>query len=354
VSHSLVSVVLPTYNRARCVGRAIDSALGQTHEDVLVLVIDDGSTDETRELVNDTYAREPRVRYVHQPNGGVSSARNHGIRLAEGAFTALLDSDDVWKPFKLEVQLACLQAFPEAGMVWSDMTAVLTTGEATAERYLTTYYRTYRLFTRSDLFDRSLPLAEIAPARAAELGGARAYEGEIYAQMTMGNLVHTSTVLLRRERLAAAGFFDETVRTGEDHEFHLATCRAGRVAFVDVPTILYEVGADDALTHAEHKVPMARHFLRTLTRALERDPHWIRSRVPERTIEEVRAEAHRWVGETLIRSGEAREGQEHLLRSLRIKPRQPRVAALFASAFFPRVARERLQGVYREIKQRLA
>ena len=360
MSDGLVSIIVPTYNRARCVGRAIDSALAQTYGEVSVIVVNDGSTDDTRALIHDTYGRDPRVRYVHKQNGGVSSARNHGIRLADGAFTALLDSDDVWKPFKLEVQLACLRAFPGAGMVWSDMTAVTVGGEVVADRYLTRYYGAYRMFGKDDLFDRSVALSEIARRQAneaneaAELGGTRAYEGEIYAPMTMGNLVHTSTVLLRRERLAAAGFFDETVRTGEDHEFHLATCRAGRVAFVDAPTILYEVGSVDALTRAEHSVPMARHFLRTLTRALERDGARIRGRIPEATITEVLADAHRWLGETLLEAGQVREGQAELLRSLRVDPRQLRVVALVAAAFLPRGAGKRIRSVYRELRQRLA
>jgi GT2 family glycosyltransferase len=354
VSEGLVSIIVPTYNRARCIGRAIESALGQTYTDVSVLVIDDGSTDDTRTLVNDTYGRDSRVRYVHQENRGVSAARNHGIRLADGDFAALLDSDDEWKPFKLEVQLACLRAFPDAGMVWSDMTAVGTQGELVAECYLARYYSAYRMFSKSDLFDRTLPLAKLVPERAVQVGAALAYEGEIYPQMAMGNLVHTSTVLLRRERLAQAGFFDETVRTGEDHEFHLATCRAGRVAFVDLPTILYEVGSADALTKAEHTVPIARHFLQTLTRALDRDSTRIRSRVPEHIVAEVLADAHRWVGETLLKVGEVREGQEHLLRSLRIRPKQARVAGLYAMAFLPPKAVDRIRGVFRGVKERLA
>jgi hypothetical protein len=291
------------------------------------------------------------VRYVRQDNRGVSAARNHGIRLADGAFIALLDSDDVWKPLKLQVQLACLRAFPEAGMVWTDMTGVGTDGEVIAERFLARYYGNYRNFTKDDLFDRSLPLAQIAPDCTGDVGGERAYEGEIYPQMVMGNLVHTSTVLLRRDRLAQAGWFDESVRSGEDHEFHVATCRAGRVAFVDLPTILYEVGATDALTTAELQVPIARHFLLVLDRALERDSARIRGRVPGRTIDAVRADAHRWLGEALIASGQVREGRQHLLRSLRIKPRQPRVAGLYASAFLAPRTTERLRGAYRGLKR---
>jgi len=353
MNHGLVSVLIPTYNRAHCLARAIDSALGQTYGDVEVVVIDDGSTDQTRALVNDTYGGDGRVRYARQPNRGVSAARNHGIGLVKGDFTALLDSDDAWKPFKLELQLACLRAFPEAGMVWSELTAVATDGTLISERYLERHYDGYRLFSRADLFDRSLPLAEVAPHLAPLVGGERAFCGDIYAQMVMGSLVHTSTVLLRSERLRASGLFDETVRSGEDHEFHLATCRAGRVAFVDLPTIRYEVGAADALTRSRYNVPMARHFLRTLTRALARDRS--RIRIPQRTIDEVLADAHRWLGESLLLGqDERREGRRHLLHSLLIRPRQPRVAALYAASLVPSRVREQCRQVYRELKPRLA
>ena len=353
MSDGLVSIIIPTYNRARCLARAIDSALGQTHGEVDVIVVDDGSTDRTGALVNDTYGSDGRVRYVRQENRGVSAARNHGIRLVKGDFAALLDSDDVWKPFKLDLQLACLRAFPDAGMVWSDMSAVGTGGERLADRYLKRFYGTYRLFSADDLFDRSLPLAEIAPHLAAEVGDHRGYAGEIYGPMVMGNLVHTSTVLLRRERLSQSGTFDEAVRTGEDHEFHLATCRAGRVAYADLPTILYEVGAEDALTRAEFNVPMARHFLSTLTRELAQDGDRIRRRIPRPMIDEVRADAHRWLGESLLGEGERREAREQFVRCLRVDPRQPRIAAFYAASFLPPEARRRVVGAYRALKQRL-
>src|SRR6185437_10639679 len=96
MSEGLMSIVIPTYNRVRCIARAIDSALGQTYGEVEVIVVDDGSTDHTRALVLDTYGGDGRVRYVHQPHRGVSAARDHGIRLSEGDLVAWLDSDDAW------------------------------------------------------------------------------------------------------------------------------------------------------------------------------------------------------------------------------------------------------------------
>ncbi len=81
---ALVSIIIPTYNRAHCLGRAVESALAQTHADVEVIIVDDGSTDGTRALVHDAYGRDSRVRYFHQDNRGVSAARNLGIPPGQG------------------------------------------------------------------------------------------------------------------------------------------------------------------------------------------------------------------------------------------------------------------------------
>lgn len=104
----LVSTVIPTYNRREELTRAIDSALAQTYGNQEVLVVDDGSTDGTAQMLAQRYS--DRVRCICRPNGGVSSARNQGMREARGEFIALLDSDDEWLPMKLEKQMALLQA----------------------------------------------------------------------------------------------------------------------------------------------------------------------------------------------------------------------------------------------------
>ena len=93
-----VSVIMPAYNVAPYVGAAIGSVLDQTFTDLELIVIDDGSTDATFEIAAACAARDPRVRLLRKPNGGISSARNHGLRAASGAFIAILDSDDLWSP----------------------------------------------------------------------------------------------------------------------------------------------------------------------------------------------------------------------------------------------------------------
>src|SRR5689334_11510109 len=125
----MLSVIIPTFNRVRCLARAIDSALTQSYRDLEVIVIDDGSTDQTPELMACRYGRDARVLYLRQENAGVSSARNAGMACAQGEYIALLDSDDCWKPWKSELQIRCLQALPEAGMVWTDMEAIGSDGQ---------------------------------------------------------------------------------------------------------------------------------------------------------------------------------------------------------------------------------
>src|SRR5207244_13022503 len=94
---ALVSVILTTFNRAHCVGQAIDSALQQTHRDLEVIVVDDGSTDETHQLIKRKYGQLESVKYIFQENMGVGAARNTAIRAAKGEFIAFLDCDDLWK-----------------------------------------------------------------------------------------------------------------------------------------------------------------------------------------------------------------------------------------------------------------
>lgn len=107
-----VSVVIPAYNAAWCVRRAIDSVLAQTYRDFELLVIDDGSTDDTPSVL---LGYGTAIRIIRQPNGGLSSARNAGIRAARGDFVAFLDADDWWLPRKLELQVELLRSQPELG-----------------------------------------------------------------------------------------------------------------------------------------------------------------------------------------------------------------------------------------------
>ena len=104
LSAILISVIIPTYNRASVLPRAVHSVLRQTHSHLELIVVDDGSEDQTSQLI--ASIRDPRLRYVHQRHQGVAQARNTGIDMAQGQYVALLDSDDAWSTRKLQAQLA--------------------------------------------------------------------------------------------------------------------------------------------------------------------------------------------------------------------------------------------------------
>jgi glycosyltransferase involved in cell wall biosynthesis len=116
-----VSVIIPAYNAARYLSQAIDSVLAQTYQDLEILVIDDGSTDDTPAVMAPYGAP---VRYVRQANGGVSAARNHGIQLGRGRYVAFLDADDTWQAQKLAVQLLALGQQTRAAVCYSAFTVV--------------------------------------------------------------------------------------------------------------------------------------------------------------------------------------------------------------------------------------
>lgn len=112
----LVSVVIPAYNAIRFVETTIDGVLAQTFQDFEILAVDDGSTDNTKEILE---AYGDKIRYLPKKNGGVSSARNYGIENAEGKYIAFLDADDVWLPEKLEKQVFLMEANEEIGLCYA-------------------------------------------------------------------------------------------------------------------------------------------------------------------------------------------------------------------------------------------
>lgn len=343
----VVSVVIPTFNRAIRVQRAIASALAQTHTAVEVVVVDDGSTDRTAELITERFGDDGRLHLIRTENRGVAPARNTGLDAVTGSFVAFLDSDDEWFPWKIEFQLDCL-ATVDAGMVWSDMRAVDADGVEVAPRYLRTFYRRYHEVDIAEVLDG--PVVMERP----EFGTCRLWHGDLYRAMLGGNLVHTSTVLLTRERLGAVREFDEAlIRTGEDFDFHLRTCAAGPVAFADTPTITYRVGAPDQLTRPDLMVQMAANYVHTIDKALDTD----RGRTPASHLRRAKAGAEGWLGEELLEAGLPGEATPHLRAAIR-GPKPIRAVSLWLLSLLPEraaaVARRVLGGVTRPFRRRSA
>lgn len=200
----LVSVILPTRNRAGLLGRAIGSVLRQTHDALELIVVDDASDDATQELLRGL--GDPRLRTIRLPTArGAAAARNRGLQEARGSFVAFQDSDDEWRPEKLAVQLRALAGEPGGASV-----SVCS-------------YRHHKGARPLDVIHR-----------AGVLGG-----DEVIRRIVHGASPGTVTLLVSRDAIEAAGGFDESLPRSQDVELCLRLAAHGR--FVYGPEILVDV-----------------------------------------------------------------------------------------------------------------
>lgn len=344
----LVSVVIPSYNRAHLIGSTVDSVLSQSYKQVEIIVVDDGSVDATRQAL-EQYG--PSVRYIYQKNAGVCSARNTGFRHARGEFIALLDSDDRWMPWKLEAQIRLFRQHPEVGMIWTDMVAEDEHGHILDQRYLRKFYDAHEQARLEDVFTHTGAVSNAWRDAPAEAGTAMFYKGDIFSQMLLGNLVHTSTTVLRRDRLRQVGEFDVGLKhTGEDYEFHWRTCSYGPVGLLDASSIYYRVGAADQLTAPHLGIFRARNNLTTVLRWLERGQG--RINLPQRMVNERLAQAYAWVGEGELEYGSWTRARENFRKSLRYRARPSRCLMLFLFTLFPKPLFNAARGLKRRVFSR--
>lgn len=192
----LVSVIIPAYNAEKYVLLAISSVLEQNYAPLEILLIDDGSTDGTAKLVQ---REAPQVRIIQQTNAGVAAARNTGLRHASGEFICFLDADDGWFPGKLVAQADYLARHPEVGLVFHQW-----------------------LVWRPDANGVYAKLGQPQQANGAI---DTTNSGWIYPQLLLDCIVHTSTVMLRRQIAQQVGFFDQNLINGEDYNYWLRVSR---------------------------------------------------------------------------------------------------------------------------------
>jgi len=203
-----VSVIIPTYNRREFVREAIASVLAQTYRDFELLVVDDGSNDDTAAVMQEF----DNVRYICQPNRGVSAARNRGVALSNGELLAFLDSDDLWQPRKLECQVAFFAARP--------LTRICQTEEIWLRHGVRVNPRNKHRKASGDIFVRSLELCLVSPSAA----------------------------MLRRELFEQVGGFDESLPACEDYDLWLRIAVTEPIHLIETPLVIKRGGHVDQLS----------------------------------------------------------------------------------------------------------
>jgi glycosyltransferase involved in cell wall biosynthesis len=243
----VVSVIIPAFNSARYLPRALDSALGQTYSPAEVIVVDDGSTDDTLGVLA---PYRDRIRYVRQANRKLPGARNTGIRQARGELIAFLDADDWWWPDKLERQAVLFRERPQVGVVHSGFV----------------FY--------DESIDQYLPSDHFHPVLAHEL------VGNCYVRLIDGNAINVCTAVVRRECFEKVGLFNESLVWGlEDYDLWFRIARYYEFAYV--PQVLAAYRRHGA-NMSSHRLRMDLAELAISCRALAADPELGRAAGKER------------------------------------------------------------------------
>lgn len=224
---SEVSVVIPVYNSERYINEAIDSLIKQSFQDYEIIAIDDGSTDGTANVVK-KYAG--KVKYIYQQNMGPASARNRGIKEANGRYIAFLDADDVSEKDRLETQVNAFKKNKDAGLVYSSLSFINEKGNKISGIH------------RSKQYDSETFLGKM---------------------FTRNIMVSASVVMARKSLIEELGGFDENIHLSEDYDMWLRMAKNNSIVYIDVPLVRYRRHSNNAsINREENKTNEAKSILK--------------------------------------------------------------------------------------------
>ena len=202
----IISVVIPAYNAEKWISQTIKSVQQQTFSDWEIIVIDDGSTDSTLEILKGIV--DERLKVFSYENGGVSVARNRGLAHSAGEFIAFLDADDLWTPDYLELHLAALKQHPEADVA---------------------YCWTARIDEKGDFLSTKPPVF---------------FQGNVYPQLLVKSFLDCGSLLIRQQAIQSVGEFDPCLKLGEDWDYWLRLARHSHFVLIPKVQLLYRQWSD--------------------------------------------------------------------------------------------------------------
>jgi len=261
VVSALVSVIIPAYNRVKYIQQTVDSVLGQTFNSVELIVVDDGSTDGTYELLREYDSKLMLLTHPGRENRGQSAAINLGIKFASGKYLAILDSDDFWAPNKLEIMIPFLEKNPDVGLVYSNGYGVSAAGDI---------------------------LYEFLPRNHQETNDPNRVLLDCYTLLPNNSVV-------RKDVINKVGIFEETFRAAQDHDMLIRLAENTKFAFL--PEFLFYYRRHSDSISATNAFSRWRNGFEILKRAKARYPY------RKSTLRKRRALLNYRLGETYLKSG---------------------------------------------------
>jgi len=296
-----VSVIIPTYNRRNLLGRAINSVLNQNYQDFELIIVDDGSTDNTVKLVK-SFNYEI-IKYIrHDKNRGVSAARNTGIRVAKGDYIAFQDSDDEWMPEKLERQIRAFEtASPVIGIVY--------TGR-------------YRIINNQKDY---APPTKLTPR-----------DGDLSCRLLRAPWMPPQATLVKRECFKRVGMFNERFRALGDWELFLRMSKYYQFKFIDEPLVILYRQPDSITENQSALIKASKQILEAFFDDFEKD-------------KTVLARRYFSLGHLLCSIGKLSEGRDYFVRSVKAYPLDIRVFSAFLVSLLGKSVFNMVAKSYREI-----
>jgi glycosyltransferase involved in cell wall biosynthesis len=273
----LVSVVIAAFNMGQYLPLAVSSVLNQSYRNFEVIIVDDGSTDTTREAMT-KFEDDPKIKLFHQSNQGQASAKNRGIMEASGDFIAFLDADDLWMPNKLERQLPCFDISKDVGVVYTNVSTIDEEGSIISTPNM------------------------------------KYYSGKISGRLLVDNFVTGMASIVRRECFNTVGLFDETFPMGIDYDLWLRISVKYEFFYLDEVTYLYRQWAGQMSHNYKKRLEYA---IKIMNSFLERHPKL----VDKATVDEAWGHTYVAKGNCIARFEKNKLGAlKEYIRALQYKP----------------------------------
>ena len=287
-------MVIPTHNRDMLVERAVRSALAQTYRNIEVIVISDGSEDNTDAVIEGLKTIDTRLRYFnYHPAQGGNHARNIGIRAAKGEWIAFLDDDDEWHSDKIELQLSCAKEDTDIGLV---CTAVNIVDDATG---------------------KSVPYFQQAPTECSK---------EILKNNCIGS---TTTVMAKHELLDDCGMFDEELKARQDYDLWIRLCQLTKVAVVNIPCVEYHnLATNGQISWNYEKYSAAVDYMDRKYEKLYAE------KLSPNEIREYRCRVQYGLARKAMKNGMPKTARDIILKSMRIAVK-PKAVLYYIASFLP-------------------